>query len=174
MKKIYALYCRAEIVAISCAFFAIIVLTFGNAVLRIFNHPIVANDDICTLLFAWVSFMGADIAMRSNRLVGMDLVTMNLPVKLQKLLQLIIYILMILVLGMLILKGSQLARMNWARFFNSLPISYGWVTISLPVCGLQMILTLVIKIVVLLSHFRDDQSTIKSHDPDNARKEAEG
>lgn len=172
MKKLYKLYCKAEIAVVACAFFAIIVLTFGNAVLRIFNHPIVANDDICTLLFAWVSFMGADIAMRSNRLVGMDLVTMNLPVKIQKALQLIVYVVMIVTLGMFILKGSQLARMNWARFFNSLPISYGWVTISLAVCGVQMIVTLLIKIVVLLQHFGDDSFTMKQHNPDNMGEEA--
>lgn len=77
MKKLYKIYCKTEIALAAAGFFAIIVLTFGNAVLRLFNRPIVANDDICALLFAWVSFMGADIALRSNRLVGMEILTME-------------------------------------------------------------------------------------------------
>ncbi|MGN0986330.1 MAG: TRAP transporter small permease [Otoolea sp.] len=173
MKKLYRIYCKIEVLIAACAFFAIIVLTFGNAVLRIFDHPIVANDDICSLLFAWVSFMGADIALRSNRLVGMDILTMNLPVRLQKVLQLIVYAVMMVTLGMFVAKGQELAKMNWARFFNSLPISYGWVTLSLSVCGLMMMMTLVIKIVVLIKQFANDSFTIKMHDPDNEREVAE-
>lgn len=173
MKKIYKWYCRIEMVLACAAFFTIIALTFSNAVLRALNHPIVANDDICTLLFAWVSFMGADIAMRSNRLVGMDLVTMNLPIKLQKVLQLVVYLIMGVTLVMLAIQGYKLAVMNWNRFFNTLPVSYGVVTLSLAVCGVQMLLTLAIKITVLLRHFGDDSFTIKQHDPDNEGKGAQ-
>lgn len=172
MKKIYKLYCRIEVILAATAFFAIIVLTFGNAVLRLFDRPIITNDDICSLLFAWVSFMGADIALRSNRLVGMDIVTMNLPVKVQKVLQLAVYVIMMVTLGMFVIKGYDLAMLNWARFFNSLPISYGYVTLSLSVCGAMMMLTLAIKIVVLLRTFSDDSFTIKMHDPDNEKEVA--
>lgn len=172
MKKIYKLYCRLEVMLASCAFFAIIVLTFGNAVLRIFNKPIIANDDICSLLFAWVSFMGADIALRSNRLVGMDIITMNLPVKVQKILQLIVYVIMAVTLCMFVKKGYELAMLNWARFFNSLPISYGYVTLSLAVCSAMMLLTLAIKIVVTVKNLANNDFTIKMHDPDNEKEVA--
>lgn len=172
MKRIYKAYCRLEIFLTATAFFTIIALTFGNAVLRWFNHPIVANDDLCSLLFAWVSFLGADIALRSNRLVGMDILTMTLPIRIQKALQLIVYGVMMATLGLLIVQGFGLAKMNWARFFNSLPISYGWVTVSLSVCGAMMMLTLAIKIVVLIRQFLNDGFTMKMHDPDNEKEVA--
>lgn len=173
LKKIYKWYCRIEMLLACAAFFTIIALTFANAVLRALNHPIVSNDDLCTLLFAWVSFMGADIAMRSNRLVGMDLVTMNLPAKLQKVLQLIVYLIMGATLVMLAVQGYKLAVMNWSRFFNTLPVSYGLVTLSLAVCGVQMLITLCIKFVVVVQHFGDDSFSIKQHDPDKEGKEAQ-
>lgn len=166
MKTVYKWYCRIETAIVAAGFFAIVALTFSNAVLRAFNQPIVAADDICTLLFAWVSFMGADVAMRANRLVGMDLVTMHLSAKLQKALQLIVYVVMIATISLLIVKGVELAQMNWARFFNTLPISYGWATLSLPVCGAQMLLTIVIKMVVLVRRFTDDEFSIRDHNPD--------
>lgn len=172
MKKVYKMYCKLEVLLASCAFFAIILLTFGNAVLRIFNRPIIANDDICSLLFAWVSFMGADIALRSNRLVGMDIITMNLPAKIQKILQLIVYVIMAVTLCMFVKKGYELAMMNWARFFNSLPISYGYVTLSLAVCSGMMLLTLAIKFVVTAKNLMNDEFNIKMHDPDNEKEAA--
>ena len=76
MKKIYKFYCKLETVLACAGFFTIIAMTFGNAVLRLMNKPIPTSDDICTLLFAWVSFLGADISMRGNRLVSMNLATM--------------------------------------------------------------------------------------------------
>ena len=167
MKKIYKYYCKLETILACAGFFTIIAMTFGNAVLRLFNKPIPTSDDICTLLFAWVSFLGADIAMRSNRLVSMNLVTMNLPVKVQKVLSVIVYGIMLAVLGLFVVKGYQLARMNWLRFFNTLPISYGWATLSLPVCSVLMIITVLIKLVVTVMHFRDDSFSIDMHDPDN-------
>ena len=111
MKTVYKWYCRIETAIVAAGFFAIVALTFSNAVLRAFNQPIVAADDICTLLFAWVSFMGADVAMRANRLVGMDLVTMHLPAKLQKTLQLIVYVVMIATICLLIVKGVELGTL---------------------------------------------------------------
>ncbi len=172
MKQIYRWYCKIEVALTATAFFAIIALTFINAVLRAFKHPIVASDDICTLLFAWVSFMGADIAMRRNRLVGMDLLTMHLPIKVQKVLQLIVYIIMGATIILLAVNGYKLAMLNWGRAFNTLPISYGLVTLSLPICGIQMLLTLGIKFYTVLKNFGDDSFTIKMHDPDDEEKEA--
>lgn len=172
MKKLYKIYCKTEIALAAAGFFAIIVLTFGNAVLRLFNHPIVANDEICSLLFAWVSFMGADIALLSNRLVGMDILTMNLPIRIQKILQLIVYIIMMVIMGMFVYQGTGLAKLNWARVFNSLPMSYGWVTLSLAVCGLMMIISLVIKAAVVIKEFTNDSFNIKMHDPDNEKEVA--
>ena len=172
MKKLYKIYCKPEIALAAAGFFAIIVLTFGNAVLRLFNRPIVANDDICALLFAWVSFMGADIALRSNRLVGMDILTMNLPIRIQKVLQLIVYIIMMVIMGMFVYQGTGLAKLNWARVFNSRPMSYGWVTLSLAVCGLMMMISLVIKVAVVIKEFSNDSFNIKMHDPDNEKEVA--
>ena len=75
--------------------------------------------------------------------------------------------LLLAVLGLFVVKGYQLARMNWLRFFNTLPISYGWATLSLPVCSVLMIITVLIKLVVTVMHFRDDSFSIDMHDPDN-------
>lgn len=157
MKTLYKKYCRIETYAVCAGFFAIVALTFGNAVLRIFNRPIIANDDLCSLLFAWVSFMGADIAMRRDRLVGMDLLTTKFPIKLQKVIYIAVRIFMLFVLIFFIKEGTKLAKMNWARAFNTLTyVSYGWVTVSLAVCSAQMTLTCILKIIYTVRNFGND------------------
>lgn len=157
MKTIYKWYCKIETYLVAAGFFAIVALTFVNAVLRIFNKPIIATDDICSLLFAWVSFMGADVAMRSDRLVGMNIITMKLPMKAQKCIAIGVRVFMIAILSFFIVKGVKLANMNWARAFNTLSgVSYGWVTLSLPVCSAQMVLTCVLKLIAAFRNFGDD------------------
>ena len=61
--------------------------------------------------------------------------------------------------------------MNWARFFNTLTISYGWATLSLPVCSILMLITLSIKIYITVRNFNDNSFTIDMHAPDNEGKE---
>lgn len=173
MSKVYRTYCKIEKYLAMAAFFTIMVLTFMNVILRMFNKPLIWADDISLLLFSWCAFFGADIAMRANRLVGMDILTMNLPIRVQKALQLIVYIIMLVVLAMFVVKGFSLAKMNWLRYMNTLKLSYGWATLSLPVGSLQMILTLILKIRVLLKNFTNDSFTMKMHDPDHEKKEVQ-
>ena len=174
MKKFYRGYCLVEKYITAAAFFMIIALTFFNTVMRIFNHPIVWCDDISLLLFSWCAFLGADVALRSNRLVGMDILTMNLPVKAQKILQLVVYTFMLAVLVMFVIKGFELAIMNWKRFMNSLKLSYGWATLSLPIGSILLIITILVKVGVTIKNFNNDDFTIKMHHPDtDPVKEAE-
>ena len=105
MKKIYAIYCKVEDIVVGLGFAAIVILTFMNAVLRYCGTPIIYADDLCLLLFSWTAFLGADVAMRYSRLVGMDILVSKLPPKVQKVLQIIVFILMILMLFVLIRGG---------------------------------------------------------------------
>lgn len=174
IKKVYKIYCRIEDIVVGCGFIGIVALTFMNAVLRTFDKPIITADDICLLLFGWVAFLGADVALRYSRLVGMDILTNKLPPKAQKVLQIVVYLIMIVSLAVFAKYGFQLAKGNWKRFYNSLPISYGYVTLSLPVCSLLMILTCVVKIGKVLTHFKDDSYNVRKDNPDNVGDEYAG
>lgn len=168
MKKMYRYYCLAERYLAATAFFSIIVLTIGNTFLRGFKHPIIWVDDISLLLFGWCAFLAADVAMRSNRLVGMDILTSRFPVKVQKVLQIIVYLVIAAFLIMFIVYGFKLAMTNWKRFMNTLSISYGWATLSLPVGSIMMSITNFVKLYTTIKHFKDDSFTIKMHNPDVA------
>lgn len=146
-------------------FMSIVVLTFMNSVLRVFNKPIIIADDVSLLLFSWVALLGADVALRYSRLVGMDILVTKLPPKVQKIIQVVVYVIMIAALALFARYGYQLAVTNWMRTYNTLPISYGWVSLSLPVCSVLMIFTCITKLVKVIQHFSDDSYHVKKDNP---------
>lgn len=165
-QKAYRIYCRIQEIIVGTFFATIVFLTFINAVLRTMNRPIPTTDDICSLLFAWSALLGADVALRYSRLVGMDILVTKLPPKMQKFFQLTVFVIMIGSMLLFIRYGFFLATRNWPRFLNTLPISYGWVTLSFPVgCGM-MIFTTSIKAVKTIIHFKDDKYNVKKDVPD--------
>ena len=164
MNKIYKLYCKAEEALVGLFFIIVVALTFMNAMLRLFGAPIIYADDICMLLFSWTALMGADVAMRYCRLVGMDIVTSKLSPKVQKVIGLVVQVLMIAMLVVLIKGGIKIVKLNGKRPFNTLEafgIRYGYVTTSIPVCCSMMILTCITKIFKLITHINDDEFTLK-------------
>jgi len=170
MNKIYKLYCKAEEALVGLFFIIIVALTFMNALLRLFGAPIIYADDICMLLFSWTALMGADVAMRFCRLVGMDICTSKLSPKLQKILGIIVQVIMIVMLVVLIKGGLKIVKLNGSRPFNTLEsfgIRYGAVTMSIPVCCSMMILTCVTKIFKLVTHINDDEFTLKKDAADD-------
>jgi len=57
----------------------LIFLVFLAAVLRMFGIDMSWSTDLAQLTFAWVCFIGADLAMRVNRHMGVDLFVERFP-----------------------------------------------------------------------------------------------
>ena len=165
LKKYYNYFCKIEEVLIGIGFMTIVLLSFMNAVLRKFNVPIVTADDICLLLFSWTAFLGADVALRYSRLVGMDILVSKLRPKNQKILQITVYVIMIGALITFAIKGYELALFNWKRTYNALPFSYGWATLSLPVGCVLMAINSSIKIGKIAINFNDDEYNVRKDNP---------
>ena len=165
-QRAYKIYCRVQEIIVGTFFATIVFLTFANAVLRTMNRPIPTTDDICTLLFSWAALLGADVALRYSRLVGMDMLVNKFSPKLQKTLQLLVFGIMIVSMLLFIHYGISLALRNWPRFLNTLPISYGWVTISFPVGCSMMIFTSIIKILKIIARYKDDSYNVRKDNPD--------
>lgn len=167
IKKLYKGFCFAEEVVVGITFSTIVALTFMNVILRrFFNAPIVTADDINMLLFSWSAFLGADVALRYSRLVGMDMIVTKFPAKVQKLLQIVVYLIMIGAFLLFAQSGFELAEANWKRGYNSLPISYSWATLSLPVSCILMTMTCCVKIGKIIVNFKDDSYNVKKDNDD--------
>ena len=70
----------------------LIATVFVAAVLRFFGIDMSWSTDLAQLTFAWVSFIGADLAMRKDKHMGVDMLTGKLPVRLQNTIRLVTYV----------------------------------------------------------------------------------
>ena len=80
MEKILDAYCRLLKVAIVACLAVMVVLVFGNVVLRYaFNSGITMSEELSRWLFVWLIFLGAIIAMKDHAHLGVDSLVSRLP-----------------------------------------------------------------------------------------------
>jgi TRAP-type C4-dicarboxylate transport system permease small subunit len=161
MKKFYDTYCRWEEVITGIIFVMIVALVFLAAFFRLFDRPIVWANDIAKLLFAWAALLGADVAMRYSRLVGVDFLVKKLPLRTAKFLRIFVFAIIIALLSSFVYFGVGLSISSYDRSFQTLSfLSYSLVTASLPVTSVLMILTASIKISRIIRNFDNDEYDI--------------
>jgi TRAP-type C4-dicarboxylate transport system permease small subunit len=80
MHKLIDLYCRGLTVLMVAALAVMVVLVFGNVVLRYgFNSGITVSEEISRWLFVWLAFMGAVVALKNHDHLGTDVLVSRLP-----------------------------------------------------------------------------------------------
>ena len=78
-------YCRCLEILISLALALMVVLVFGNVVMRYaFNSGITLSEELSRWLFVWVTFLGAIVAMKDGAHLGSDTLVSKLSVRWQK------------------------------------------------------------------------------------------
>ncbi len=147
MKEIYEFICKKEIRLAQGALGILALLVFAAAVGRFLYHPINWAMDAATFLFAWAVFLGADAAMRLDRLFCIEVITGKLPQKAQLYLKVINYAIIIIFLVGMIGYGLRLSYTTRLRSFQGIPgFSYTWVTLSVPFGCALMLITAILKI----------------------------
>ena len=80
MSKMIDGYCRLLEWIIVTALAVMVVLVFGNVVLRyFFNSGIVQSEELARYCFIWLTYIGAMIAMRERGHLGVDTLVRRLP-----------------------------------------------------------------------------------------------
>lgn len=154
VKKVYNAYCKAEEFLFSFLFAVMVALVFSSAIARGIGKPLAWSLDVAQLLLCWTSLVGADVAFRHDKFIGLDLFTRKMPVKVQKVLEIVVLVLMQVAFCIFIYYGVLLSIKSWKRSFQTLPISYSFVTIALPVMSTLMTLTNILKITDKVKNFK--------------------
>lgn len=154
VKKVYNAYCKAEEFLFSFLFAVMVALVFSSAIARGIGKPLAWSLDVAQLLLCWTSLVGADVAFRHDKFIGLDLFTRKMPVKVQKVLEIVVLVLMQVAFCIFIYYGVMLSIKSWKRSFQTLPISYSFVTIALPVMSTLMTLTNILKITDKVRNFK--------------------
>jgi len=102
MKNFYTFLCKQEMQIAKYSLGLLSLLVFVAAVARSLHYPLNWAMDAATFLFAWTVFLGADAAMRLDRLFCIEVITGRLSPKAQLYLQIINYsIIAVFLLGMI-------------------------------------------------------------------------
>jgi TRAP-type C4-dicarboxylate transport system permease small subunit len=118
-------------------------LVLTSAVARTAGNPVSWTVDLATFSFAWAVFVGADVALRRDKLVSIDLLVDRFSERARAWVQLGNSLIIVVFLIALVVLGFRLSYTTSERSFSGLPwLSYTWVTISVPVGAMLMLYTM--------------------------------
>lgn len=114
-----------------------------GAITRTAGSPVIWAVDLAQLCFAWACVLGADLALKKNAHIEIDIVVRRFSVSARKYLAIVWMIGIAAFLAMLTWYGTQLTLLNTERVLGDVGISYSWVTAAIPTgCGLMLATTL--------------------------------
>ena len=127
LHRLLGRYCRLLEILMALALAVMVVLVFGNVVMRYaFNSGITLSEELSRWLFVWVTFMGAVIALRDNAHLGTDMLVSKLGPKAKRMFMGISLLLMLYCLW-LIFKGTYDQFMvNKDSESPVMEVSMGW------------------------------------------------
>jgi TRAP-type C4-dicarboxylate transport system permease small subunit len=147
MKTAYRYLCLAEAFVARVFLLLMVVLLFGACVARVFGTPINWAIDVATCIFAWACFFSADVAWRKNKLMSVEVLTNYFPEKGKRFCRMLNYGILTLFLAYVIPAGIWLSYVSRARSFQGIPaFSYSWITMSMPVGAVLLLITTLLKI----------------------------
>lgn len=94
-----------------------LVMVFGNVVLRyVFNSGIAASEEAARILFVWMVFLGAIVAMRDHTHLGVDSFVGKLPPAVQKAVRGMVLLVMLYLCGLMLVGSWRQAVINLGTF----------------------------------------------------------
>ena len=141
LKKVYEKFCKLEQWIAMLLLAGITILVFVSAMMRTIGFPLNWAQDAALIMFAWLSFIGGDIALHSTGLIGVDLIVTHFPKSVQKAIDILFKVVMIAFLAVLVFFGFEYVMTGYKRLITTLNVSYAYVTASVPVGALLMIIS---------------------------------
>ncbi len=134
-------FTRAE-EGLAMAFFALTtILVFVGAVARTVGAPLIWAIDIAQMSFAWACVLGADIALKKNAHIEIDILVRSFSRGIRRVLATLWLISIIVFLAALVWFGTSLTLLNLERPLGDVGISYGFVTAAIPAGAALMLIT---------------------------------
>ena len=132
------------------------VLVFASVVLRyVLNSPVTWSEELASLLFAWLTFVGAYVGFRARSHIAIDTLVVFLPRRARCAIGRVVDVTVLCVLGLCVWQGARLCLTTWGLEFPAMEISRGYLYLSLPLGATLMI-------VAIIEHWRDSRRTARA------------
>ena len=168
VQKLINGYCRLLAVLMVLSLAAMVVMVFGNVVMRYgFNSGITLSEELSRWLFVWMTFLGAVVAINERGHLGTDSLISRLPVAGQKLC-LGLSLLLMLFICWLVFKGSlEQTKINWESTSAVMETSMGYFYASGVVFAVLAAPILLLNLVRLLTGQMADSELIGIRESDD-------
>lgn len=139
-------YCRLLGYLIAIALALMVVMVFGNVVMRyVFNSGFTVSEELSRWLFVWITFMGGVIALNERSHLGTDTLVSRLPIAGQKACLAIGHLLMLWVCWLMYWGAWEQVKVNLETTSAAMEVSMGFFYASGMVCA-------VLSAFILLHH----------------------
>lgn len=122
--------------------FAVMVLTiFLQIIMRfVFNNSLVWSEELGKFIFVWISWLGISIGERKNEHIKITLITDRLPKAVQKVVEIIAYLILSVILIVTIYYAITLLGTQWKVRYAGIKIStsFGYLSLVLG-CGFMQL-----------------------------------
>lgn len=141
MKTLGNILYKIEVFVSGFAFLTMVGVIVFNVLARfIFSKSFAWAEEVAYLGFNWAVFFGICIVYRNQGLISIDALVDRLPVKVQRVVQVITFAAVGVMNLALVVWGTQLAMQGFARKTAALEIPYFWMYIDVPIaCGILML-----------------------------------
>ena len=152
VKKLINGYCKLLGYMIAAALALMVVLVFGNVVMRYaFNSGFTISEELSRWLFVWITFMGGVIALNERSHLGTDTLVSRLPLAGQKACLAIGHVLMLFICWLLFRGALEQVKINWDTTSAAMEVSMAFFYASGMVCAVLSAVILVHHLWSLLS-----------------------
>jgi len=120
-------YCRVIGYVIAAALAVMVVLVFGNVLMRYaFNSGFTVSEELSRWLFVWLTFLGAVVAVRDNGHLGTDMLVGRLGPAGKKACMGVSLVLMLGCLWLLFKGSYEQTVINWDTTSAVMEVSMSW------------------------------------------------
>jgi TRAP-type transport system small permease protein len=119
--------CKALEAAIALLLAAMVLLVFGNVVLRYgFNSSITISEELSRWFFVWMTFLGAIVGVKEHGHLGTDMLIGRLGPTGKRVCLVIAYLLMLAMTWLIFAGSLAQTRINWDVLAPASEWSMGW------------------------------------------------
>jgi TRAP-type transport system small permease protein len=131
VQRLIDLICRVFTVLMVLCLAAMVVMVFGNVVLRYgFNSGITVSEELSRWMFVWMTFLGALVALRNHGHLGTDALVSRLPPLGKKICLVLTHLLMLWICWLMFQGAWAQTKINFGTTSAVMQASMAWLYVS--------------------------------------------
>ena len=117
----------------------LVFMTFIQVVARyVMNSPFTSTEEYTRMILVWLTFIGAAVALRRNKLTRIEVLEERLPAGVRRALSAFFDLVLMFILVIIVVKGWEATLVTTSQIVAGTPLSYAWFVFSVVVGSIIM------------------------------------